>query len=111
MSLAFPSAVQNYEALSSLMGLMREAAASGQWDRLVALEMKCQERVQIMRQADARSTLEESERTHKKALILKILADDASIRQNTQPWMEKLQWALRNTRQEKKVRQAYTPSR
>ncbi|QKE38567.1 flagellar protein FliT [Ferrovum myxofaciens] len=111
MNPAFPAAVQNYEALSSLMGLMREAAASGQWDQLVALEKKCQERVQIMRQADARSSLEESERARKKALILKILADDASIRQNTQPWMEKLQWALRNTRQERKVRQAYTPSR
>ena len=111
MSLAFPAAIQNYEALSSLMGLMREAAASGQWDQLVALEKQCQERVQIMRQVDAQSALAESARERKKTLILKILADDASIRQNTQPWMEKLQWALRTTRQEKKVRQAYTPSR
>ncbi|NDU88068.1 MAG: flagellar protein FliT [Ferrovum sp.] len=107
----FPSSVQNYEALSSLMGLMREAATTGQWDQLVALEKQCQDRVQVMRQVDPQVSLDEGARERKKALILQMLADDASIRSHTEPWMEKLQWVLRSTRREQKVRQAYTPMR
>lgn len=107
----FPAAVQQYESLSVLMGLMREAAATGEWDRLVTLEQQAQQRVQVMRQTDPQVTLDESEKERKKALILKMLADDASIRNHTQPWMEKLQWALRSSRQEQKVRRAYTPAR
>ncbi|MDA8415810.1 MAG: flagellar protein FliT [Betaproteobacteria bacterium] len=111
MATYFPAAVQNYEALSSLMGLMREAASTGQWDRLLTLEQQAQERVRVMRQADPQTTLDESAKERKKALILKMLADDATIRHHTQPWMEKLQWALRSSRQEQKVRRAYTPAR
>ena len=63
-----------------------------------------------MRQTDSQATLDALSKERKKALILKMLADDASIRNHTQPWMEKLQWALRSTRQEQKLRRAYTPT-
>lgn len=101
------STIQNYELLSSLMGLMREAAAQGQWDRLLALESQCRAQVEIMRQTDARALLDGVARARKKDLILKILADDATIRRHTQPWMERIQGVLRTTRQEERVRRAY----
>lgn len=106
----FPAALQHYEDLSSLMGLMREAAALGQWEQLLVLEKQAQRRVQIMHQVDPQSALDGAAKERKKSLILKMLADDASIRNHAQPWMEKLQWALRSTQQEQKVRRAYTPA-
>ncbi len=102
------SIVQNYEALSSLMGLMSEAAAQGQWDRLTALETQCREQVALMKQVDTQQvSLSEDGRARKKALILKMLADDATIRRHAQPWMEKLEWAMRVTSKEQQIRRAY----
>jgi flagellar protein FliT len=99
--------VENYESLSSLMEQMSEAAALGQWDRLIELEKQCRARVETMKSADARSVLSEASRLRKAALIKKILADDAAIRSHTQPWMEQLQRVMRTTRQEQQVRRAY----
>ncbi|MDE2343431.1 MAG: flagellar protein FliT [Betaproteobacteria bacterium] len=99
--------IDNYESLSSLMGLMREAAAQGQWNRLLDLETQCRQQVETMKQADVQMQLDPTARAKKRDLILKILADDATIRRHTQPWMEQLQRLMRSTRQEQQVRQAY----
>ncbi len=104
------TSIEHYESLSSLMGLMREAAAQGQWNRLLELEAQCRHQVDGMRQADAQAPLDQAARAKKRDLILKILADDATIRRHTQPWMERIQVALRATRQERQVRQAYSGS-
>ncbi len=90
------------------MGLMSEAAAQGQWDRLMELESRCREQVALMKQSDAQQvSVTEDSRARKKALILKMLADDANIRRHTQPWMDKLEWAIRATSKEQQVRRAY----
>lgn len=102
-------ALQNYESLSTLMGLMQEAAAQGQWDRLTELEKQCQERVAVMRQVDPQAPLDAAQRARKKALILKMLADDAAIRHHTQPWMQKVEALLQTNRREQQVRRAYAP--
>ena len=99
--------IDKYESLSSLMGLMRDAAAQGQWDRLLDLETQCRRHVESMRQADAKIPLGPDEGAKKRNLILKILADDAIIRRHTQPWMEQLQRVMRSTRLEQQVRRAY----
>ena len=100
--------IQNYESLSSLMGLMREAAAQGQWTRLLDLETRCRQHVETMKQGDTQATLDPAARARKKDLILKILSDDANIRRHTQPWMEQLQQAIQITRKDQQVRQAYS---
>ena len=100
--------IDNYESLSSLMGLMREAASQGQWNRLLDLEMQCCQQVESMKQAVSQAPLSHAEREKKRNLILKILADDAAIRRHTEPWMEQLQRVMRTTRQEQQVRQAYS---
>ena len=102
--------IDNYESLSSLVGLMREAATQGQWNRLLDLEMQCRQHVETMKQGDAQATLDLVARARKKDLILKILADDATIRRHTHPWMDQLQQLMRSTRQEQQVRQAYRGS-
>lgn len=100
--------IENYESLSSITALMREAAAQGEWDRLVDLENQCRQRVEVMKAADtATPVLDESSRKRKVELIIKILADDAAIRNYTQPWMAKLQRLMQGTRTEQRVQQAY----
>jgi len=100
--------IENYESLSSLTGQMRVAATQGQWDDLVELEKQCSERVASMKALDASTPLDESARLHKVALIRKILADDAEIRNQTEPWMKQMQRIMQSAQQENRLLEAYS---
>lgn len=100
--------IENYESLSSIMGEMRAAATQGEWDRLVALEKQCSQRVEAMRVQDGAVQLDENTRLRKVALIRKILADDAEIRNRTEPWMVQLQRIMRSAGQGRRLQQAYS---
>jgi flagellar protein FliT len=101
--------IESYESLSAITALMREAAAQGQWDRLIELENECRQRVETMKSADAPlPELNETSRKRKVELIHKILADDAAIRSHTEPWMDQLQRIMHNAKVEQRVRQAYS---
>jgi flagellar protein FliT len=101
-------ALEDYEFLSSVMGQMRAAAAEGEWDRLVALEEKCRQRVAAMKSRDAAPPPDEGAQQQKVALIHKILADDAEIRDLAQPWMAQLQRVLQSARQERRLLDTYS---
>jgi flagellar protein FliT len=101
------SVIDNYKQLSSLTGQMRMAAMQGEWDHLVELEQQCGQYVALMKQQDL-MPLDESARLQKVALINKILADDAAIRDQTMPWMAELQRKIQGSYREQKVRQAYS---
>ena len=100
--------IENYEFLSSIMGKMRTAAAQGEWDHLVELEGQCSQRVETMKARDAATLIDESTRLRKVALIRKILADDAEIRNHTEPWMAQLQHTMRSLEQGRRLQQAYS---
>lgn len=100
--------VDDYEALSTLMGRMRIAASQAQWDELVALEKQCSQRIQSMQEHEAAPPLSETARLQKIALIRKILADDAEIRSHTQPWMGELQRIIGSASQERRLLQTYS---
>lgn len=102
------TAIENYEFLSSVMGQMRAAATQGEWDHLVELEKQCSQRVDVMKAQDAVTPLDESTRLRKVALIRKILADDAEIRNHTQPWMAQLQRIMQSAGQERRLLEAYS---
>lgn len=99
--------IENYEQLSAIMGEMRTAAAQEDWDRLVVLEKQCSQHVAAMKTADEAATLDESLRLKKVALIRKILADDAEIRNKVDPWLAQIQRLLQSVRQERRLQQAY----
>lgn len=101
------SVIDNYQQLSNLTGQMRIAAMEGEWDHLIELEQQCGQVVTMMKQQDL-TPPNESVRRQKVALITKILADDAAIRDQTMPWMAELQRKIQGTRSEQKVRQAYS---
>ncbi len=99
--------ITNYESLSSITSLMREAAVHGEWDQLIDLEQQCNQHVSAMQTVDTESKLDEPSRQRKVQLIKKILADDAEIRNRTEKWMEQLQHIMHNNRQEQRLQEAY----
>lgn len=86
---------------------MRAAAVHGEWDQLVELEQQCSQFVESMKPQDL-APLDESIRLQKVALIHKILADDAAIRDQTLPWMAQLQRNMQSSRSEQRIKQAYS---
>lgn len=100
--------IENYEHLSALTAQMREAAIQGEWDHLVELEKQCSQRVAFMKEQDANTPLDEDTRLRKVALIRQILADDAEIRNRTEPWMAQLQRVMQSARQESRLLEAYS---
>lgn len=100
--------IENYEFLSSITGQMRMAAMQGEWGHLVELEKQCSQRVETMKIQDAATSLDEGTRLRKVALIRKILADDAEIRNHTEPRMAQLQRIMKSVGQERRLQQAYS---
>jgi flagellar protein FliT len=100
-------ALEDYEFISSLMGEMRVAATDSEWSRLVDLEKKCSQRVEKMKAQSAPAPLDENTRAQMAALILKILADDAEIRNRVEPWMEQLQRSMQATHQQRRLLETY----
>lgn len=89
--------LEDYQRLSGITGQMRDAAAAGDWDRLVSLEQECSRKFQEIKPRDAVPS-DPAERAQKVALLKKILADDADIRKRTENWMEQLQHVMQNSR-------------
>ena len=100
--------IENYEFLSSITARMRMAATDGQWDQLVELEKQCSQHVEIMKTQDVTIPSNESARLRKVELIRRILADDAEIRNHTEPWVGQLQRIMHSTGQERRLQQAYS---
>ncbi|MBI3903704.1 MAG: flagellar protein FliT [Nitrosomonadales bacterium] len=102
------AALENYEYLSSLTAQMRTAAIQGEWDHLVDLEKQCSARIYLMRTLGDATPSDESTRLRKVELIRKILADDAEIRNQTQPWLGQLQHLMQSVVQERRLQEAYS---
>ena len=98
--------IEAYQSLSALTGQMRAAAASGEWDELIALEQECARRVAQLKPHDG-VPADESARREKAALIRKMLADDKAIREQTEPWMRQLQQIMQSARSEQRLQNAY----
>lgn len=98
--------IEDYQSLSSITGKMREAAAQGEWDKLISLEQECQRKVEELKPRDVVPS-NPNERQQKIALIKKMLADDADIRSRTETWMGQLQRIMQSTRSEQQLQQTY----
>lgn len=98
--------IEQYQHLSGITGKMREAATHGEWDKLIELEQQCNQHVSLMKKQNFAAP-DENIRLQKVALINKILADDAMIRDQTQPWMAQLQQNMQSNRNEQRVQHAY----
>lgn len=108
--LSMGSHIDRYEEACAVSARMVNAARSGEWDLLIALEA----RVAAMRDRmmaepeeipDAATAAPEIAR--KRRLIQQLLDDDAEIRRYTEPWMEHVRKLLGDQGRRRRVQQAY----
>lgn len=98
--------IATYENMLAVSGQMLAAARSSDWDRLVDLEKHCRALAERLAAGEA-PRLTGQLRQRKVEIIRRMLADDAEIRNLTQPWLAQLQQFLGSAGQERKLRRAY----
>lgn len=100
-----------YERLSCTTGHMLNAARCGDWERLVGLEKDCGDLIARLATLERDDPLPPDSRERKAMLIRKILADDAAIRDITEPWVKRLDAMLGSNRREQRLLDTYGPPR
>ena len=96
-----------YVSISDKTGEMVEAAQASDWDRLVALEQDCRGLTDELRRADTAPAEGKHFTERKFELLRKALADDAKVRECTEPWMHQLTQYLGSARQQHRLQSAY----
>ena len=99
-----------YVSISDKTGEMVEAARASDWDRLVALEQDCRVLTDALRRADTARAEGRHFTERKFELLRKALADDAKVRECTEPWMHQLSQYLGSARQQQRLQGAYGAS-
>lgn len=102
-----PQIITTYETILAITGQMLEAARNGDWERLVALEKDCRKLVEELIAENYGLPLSSQFQRRKAEIIRKVLADDAEIRNITEPWMAQLQNLLGSAGRERKLSEAY----
>jgi flagellar protein FliT len=103
--------IQTYESILAVTGEMLEAAQGEDWDRLVEREKRCRELVDGLMAVRGEMVLDTDTRRRKAEIIRKVLADDAAIRDLTQPWLARLQHLMTSTGRERQLHAAYGAGR
>ena len=96
-----------YVSISDKTGEMVKAAQASDWDRLVALEQDCRGLTDQLRRADTAPAEGKHFTERKFELLRKALADDAKVRECTEPWMHQLTQYLGSARQQHRLQSAY----
>src|ERR1700682_4439640 len=79
-----------YEAVAAVSGRMLDAARHSLWHELIGLQEEDRRLVDGLRDSEVDVSLNERERARKYALIRRILADDAAIRDLATPSVARL---------------------
>lgn len=103
--------LETYDRLSNTTAHMLGAAQAGDWERLADLEKDCSALVARLSSLENDDPLPEPVRIRKGAMIRKVLADDAAIRDITEPWLERLGTMLGANRREQQLLDSYGPPR
>lgn len=96
-----------YDRMSAASGRMLAAAVSGDWDALAAAENDCSAIVGRLKALGDTNQLSESGTHRKMRVIRKVLAEDAQIRQFTQPWMQTIETLLCGKVTERRLQSTY----
>lgn len=105
--LSMPAQIEIYEQMCTLSTRMVEAARANDWERLIELEQAVAGLRATLMQESEGGTIDAFEAEKKRALIQRILKDDAEVRSHTEPWMEQVRHFLTGTVKKRKVDQAY----
>lgn len=99
--------IDSYKSISNLTGEMVMAASAGDWDGLTQLELTCRAKVEQLKSRKEGVMMDSGDKKQKVEVLKKILADDARIRQLTEPWMNSLHSILTASNKSKLVAKAY----
>ena len=91
---AMASQIEIYREMSVLSAHMVEAARASDWETLITLEKSVMALRHSLEYDDDNSRLTPGEIETKRALIQRILDDDAEVRRHTEPWMERVRQFL-----------------
>jgi flagellar protein FliT len=97
-----------YESIGLVSQLMLTAARQRDWPALIDAEQCCAAlitRLQTMDGADSELALEDRKR--KQQIIRRVIAEDAEIRDLTQPWLKQLESHLGKSRLARDVQSTY----
>ena len=101
--------LETYDRLSNATAHMLTAAQAGDWQRLVSLEKDCSDLVARLSHLENDDPLPEGLRERKAAMLRKVLADDAAIRDITEPYLARLGTMLGTNRREQQLLKSYGP--
>ena len=94
------SLLQHYEAIAQASCAMLAAARAGDWIEVERQEERCGALIAILKAADERSgSLSAAEDRRRMSLLRQILADDAGVRGQAEPWLEPIAALISTARQ------------
>lgn len=97
-----------YESIGQVSKRMLKAARENDWDALIEAERSCAELIHRLQAAsEPQAALDPSRARRKHEIIRSVLADDAQIRNLTQPWLLQLEQHLGVARLARRVGAAY----
>lgn len=100
-------ALELYEAIAAASGRMLAAARAADWDGLLAAEADCGGLIAQLRARAQPPALGLAERQRKNQIILRVLADDAEIRDRLHPRLAELDALLRGAGTRRRVQHSY----
>lgn len=83
--------LQRYEALAQISRAMLVASRANDWTQVEALEAQCAQQIEELKAAQKLEALALNEQWQRIALLRRILADDAEIRERSEPWLMQLE--------------------
>ena len=96
-----------YESIAAASARMLEAARASDWDALLEHEKSCARLIDGLRASGAETRLGPESLERKRAIIRRVLADDAEIRCLTQPWLGRLEELLRASATQRRLGDTY----
>lgn len=98
----------HYESIAHVSQLMLQAAWRNDWDTLIDAEQCCASLIERLKAAgDPAQILDAEGRRRKHEIIRQVLADDAQIRDLTQPWLRQLSADLGDARTARALASTY----
>ena len=88
------SMIQHYEAIAASSRRMLDAARAGDWDAVGQEEDRCRALISTLKRSHPEAAVASAARRQRLALLRAMLADDAEIRELSEPWLKQLE-ALR----------------
>jgi flagellar protein FliT len=90
-----------YEMISHATGKMLAAARENDWNKVISAENECSLIIDELKKLGDLAPSDLLLRQRKAEIIRKVLADDAEIRNLTQPWLRKLDGYLQSVSNKK----------